>query len=142
MRYSYKCTLASIALLAACNNTDGGPMTPSTTAEYVLVSGNGAGLPIRTVNSRGDSTRIWFGALALNADGSYVREQRDSTPNAPFPTAAIQSFDYGTWTSRGDSVFTNSTLDIPVRYPDGRGLKSGTSLRIVIGRVEYAFSKQ
>lgn len=141
----YRWMLVSLAGLAACGGDKANPVAPPIDAAgYVLVSANGRPLPLHTLNLRGDSTRVWFGALTLKDDGTYIREQRDSTPQPTNVIATIQAMDYGTWTQRGDSVFLISTItDVPgVAYPPSLGVRSPTSLRLLYRGDELVFSRQ
>lgn len=139
----FRWTLASlIVALSACGHTDT-PAAPPVGEEnlYSLVSGNGQ-LPFEVTIGDGQRARMFAGSLLLKPDGSYIREHRDSVPQPTGSIALLVSNDYGTWTQRGDSIFLTTTLDVPFRYPNGRGVRSATSVRVSLGSIEYLFQKK
>jgi hypothetical protein len=140
----YKWMLVSVVAAAACGRNDNPVSPPGSTdaSAYRLVSGNGAPLPIVTVDGQGAAQWIYYGALTLKDDHTYIREQRDSTRQQTGSMGYLQRFDYGTWLTRGDSIFLETTLDIPVRYPPGKGTRDAASVRLTFGTTAMVFSKQ
>lgn len=129
-------TIAAVCCLTACSKDSPMGSGPARVGagSFVLARVNTQQIP--TALAAGV---VVAGYLQLDSSGFYERQQRDSVKQPTGGFARIDSYDHGTWESRGDSIFLTTTQSAFGYGPSvGEFTASGATVTTGEGRLDFA----
>ena len=117
MRSALLATMSMIALLSACNGSDGSGPGVTAVGAYTLVSVNGSPVPAVTQNDATIKTEVLSGTLVMGGGYAFTESRQGRiTLNGGTPSQ-ITATQSGTWSKSGTRLtFASGTPQNPVGF--------------------------